>query len=118
MKVFRTLAVALAGTIVAAIVAAGQTWEPLNNQPGFNPGTMLLLTDGTVFVHSEPNCLTCTGTDYSSWYKLTPDSVSVPNADYRLLPPSLIDDLEGLAENLDNAAKGISSRVGDGLERM
>jgi len=32
------------------------------------------LTDGTVLAHSEPNCLSCTSTDYSSWYKLTPDS--------------------------------------------
>jgi hypothetical protein len=70
MKMLRTLA----GIVIASSLAAGQTWEPLNNQPSFNPGTMLLLTDGTVFVHSEPNCLTCTGTDYSSWYKLTPDS--------------------------------------------
>jgi len=35
---------------------------------------MLLLTDGTVLVHSEPNSTTTTSTDYSSWYKLTPDA--------------------------------------------
>jgi hypothetical protein len=45
----------------------------LNNQPSFDAGVMLLLSDETVLVHSEPNCLTCTSTDYSSWYKLTPD---------------------------------------------
>jgi len=33
---------------------------------------MLLLTDGRVLVHSEPNCTGCTG-NYSSWYTLTPD---------------------------------------------
>ena len=66
--------------VVAAIVLfeAGvrraQTWEPLNNQPPISAGVMLLLTDGSVMVHSEPNCLTCTSTDYSSWYKLTPDA--------------------------------------------
>src|SRR5207302_10995313 len=48
--------------------------QPLTHQPSFNPGSMLLLTDGTILVHSEPNCLTCTSTDYSSWYKLTPDA--------------------------------------------
>jgi len=74
MKVLQTLAVVLVGLIVATGVGTCQTWQPLNNQPSFNPGTMLLLTDGTVLVHSEPNCLTCTTTDYSSWYKLTPDS--------------------------------------------
>jgi hypothetical protein len=34
---------------------------------------MLLLTDGTILAHSEPNCLSCTSTDYNSWYKFTPD---------------------------------------------
>jgi len=54
--------------------ALGQSWQPLNNQPSFDAGAMLLLTDGSVIVVSEPNCTTCTGTDYSSWYKLTPDT--------------------------------------------
>jgi hypothetical protein len=35
---------------------------------------VLLLTDGTVLAHSEPNCLNCTSTDYNSWYRLTPDT--------------------------------------------
>src|SRR5919108_1806944 len=73
MKPLRALALVLAALVFES-AAAAQTWEPLTNQPSFNPGAMLLLTDGTVFVHSEPNCLTCTSTDYSSWYKLTPDS--------------------------------------------
>jgi hypothetical protein len=34
---------------------------------------MLLLTDGRVLVHSEPNCTGCKG-NYSSWYMLTPDN--------------------------------------------
>jgi hypothetical protein len=34
---------------------------------------MLLLTDGRVLVHSEPNCKGCTG-NYSNWYTLTPDN--------------------------------------------
>src|SRR6058998_1552002 len=74
MKLLRILAVVVLSLMISITFAAGQTWEPLANQPTFNPGVMLLLTDGTVIMHSEPNCLTCTTTDYSSWYKLTPDS--------------------------------------------
>lgn len=74
MSVLRMLALSLAGFIVAAGIATGQSWQPLTNQPSFSPGAVLLLTDGTVLAHSEPNCLSCTSTDYSSWYKLTPDN--------------------------------------------
>src|SRR5437660_9380699 len=74
MRILRILAVVVLSLMISITFAAGQTWEPLTNQPTFNPGVMLLLTDGTVIMHSEPNCLTCTTTDYSSWYKLTPDS--------------------------------------------
>src|SRR5947209_14833346 len=74
MRILRILGVVVLGLMISITIAAGQTWEPLTNQPTFNPGVMLLLTDGTVIMHSEPNCLTCTTTDYSSWYKLTPDS--------------------------------------------
>jgi len=55
--------------LVLLLAASGisQTWVPLNNQP--NPylslGNPLLLTDGTVILHSP-----CT----PAWYKLTPDS--------------------------------------------
>jgi hypothetical protein len=34
---------------------------------------MLLLTDGRILVHSEPNCNGCTG-NYNNWYTLTPDA--------------------------------------------
>jgi hypothetical protein len=44
-------------------------WEPLKNAPSFDPGTMLLASDGTVLVHAEPPS---GGT--SAWYKLTPNS--------------------------------------------
>jgi hypothetical protein len=74
MTVLRMLALTLAGFAVAAGIATGQSWQPLTNQPSFSPGAVLLLTDGTVLAHSEPNCLSCTSTDYSSWYKLTPDN--------------------------------------------
>jgi hypothetical protein len=73
MKAPLGLARISAALIITTAIAAAQTWEPLSNQPSFNPGAILLLTDGSVVMHSEPNCLTCTSTDYSSWYKLTPD---------------------------------------------
>jgi hypothetical protein len=52
-------------------IAAGKAspWKPLRHQPSFDPGTMLLASDGTVLVHAEPPA---GGT--SAWYKLTPDS--------------------------------------------
>ncbi len=44
-------------------------WVALKNAPPFYPGTMLLASDGTVLVHSEPPS---GGT--SAWYKLTPNA--------------------------------------------
>jgi hypothetical protein len=72
MTLRRMLASVLLTTVLLAVSHA-QTWHRINNMPPFQPGAMLLLTDGTVLVHSEPNCLNCTSTDYQSWYKLTPD---------------------------------------------
>jgi len=60
------MALAAAALLMGAGVASAQTWQPLNNQPGFVAGATLLLTDGTVLVHDE-------GTDFQAWYKLTPD---------------------------------------------
>jgi hypothetical protein len=48
---------------------AASPWEPLKNAPPFDPGSMLLASDGTVLVHVEPPY---GGT--SDWYKLTPSS--------------------------------------------
>jgi hypothetical protein len=53
MRVLRALVVALACPLIGTVISAAQTWQPLNNQPSFNPGAMLLLTDG-VLMHSEP----------------------------------------------------------------
>ncbi|MGP0031276.1 MAG: hypothetical protein ACLPVF_12315 [Acidimicrobiales bacterium] len=49
--------------------AVTSPWQPLLHAPPFDPGTMLLASDGTVLVHSEPPS---GGT--SAWYKLTPDA--------------------------------------------
>ncbi|SRR6266487_387157 len=40
------------------------TWNALQNQPGFNASTMLLLTDGTVMCQDDAQ---------AQWYKFTPD---------------------------------------------
>jgi hypothetical protein len=48
-------------------------WTPLVNPPPFGtPGTMLLLSDGTVLVHDEPDNNVTGGTN--EWWKLTPDA--------------------------------------------
>lgn len=58
-------------------------WTPLIHQPGFNPGTMLLESDGTVLVHFEPPA---GGTP--DWYRLTPDKRgSYVNGSWSKLPP-------------------------------
>jgi hypothetical protein len=74
MTTWQKFAVLLATILTLALTTGAQTWQTVTNPAPFNAGAMVLLTDGTVMVHSEPNCLTCTGTDYSSWYKLTPDA--------------------------------------------
>ena len=48
------------------------SWTKGRNAPPVSVGAMLLLTDGRVLVHSEPNCTGCIG-NYSHWYTLTPD---------------------------------------------
>lgn len=54
-------------------------------------GAMLLLTDGRVLVHEEPNCSassTCVGTSYSTWYTLTPDKTgSYINGTWKKVAP-------------------------------
>ena len=60
------------------ITAAAQTWTPLTHEPPVSVGAMLLLTDGRVLVHEEPNCsgsgCVSTTNAYNNWYTLTPDS--------------------------------------------
>ena len=52
------------------------TWGTLGGASGLpngpaNAGTMLLLTDGTVLCHDEPNTGAVSGSN--RWYKLSPD---------------------------------------------
>lgn len=53
------------------------SWQDLTNQPIFNAGTMLLLTDGSVLCHDEPNTTAVSGSN--RWWKLIPDH----NGSYR-----------------------------------
>ncbi len=53
--------------------ASAATWTKAATAPPASVGAMLLLTDGRVLVHSEPNCNGCVG-NYSNWYTLTPDN--------------------------------------------
>ncbi len=48
------------------------TWSAITNQPTFNAGTMLLLTDGSVLCHDEPNSGGVTGTRH--WWRFVPDA--------------------------------------------
>ena len=47
----------------------------MTNAPPVSFGATMLLTDGRVLLHEEPNCSgsTCKGKDYTAWYTLTPD---------------------------------------------
>src|SRR6202795_3068517 len=55
---------------------SGPYWTKLNNAPPVSVGAMLLLTDGRVLVHEEPNCsgTGCSRMHYTACYILTPDS--------------------------------------------
>ena len=55
------------------ISPASGTWAKATKAPPVSMGSMLLLTDGRILVHSEPNCTGCTG-NYNNWYTLTPDA--------------------------------------------
>lgn len=66
MKFLRTVSIA-AVALLCSIGAAAQSWQALNNKASFGAGAMLLLTDGSVLVHSEQS-------NSQNWYKLTPDA--------------------------------------------
>jgi hypothetical protein len=55
------------------VPASSAFWTTIKTKPSVSVGAMLLLTDGRVLVHSEPNCSGCVG-NYQNWYTLTPDN--------------------------------------------
>ena len=59
-------------TAPQVVPPAAAAWTKAKTAPPVSVGAMLLLTDGRVLVHSEPNCGGCVG-NYSHWYTLTPD---------------------------------------------
>ncbi len=61
-------AVLLAAATPALATDAG--WQPLSNAPPFDPGVMLLLTDGQVMVQDQGDSEAGTG----NWWLLTPDA--------------------------------------------
>lgn len=52
------------------VPASGSPWQELVHQPPFNPGPMLLLTDGTVLVQSVGS----NGGGSPQWWRLTPNA--------------------------------------------
>jgi hypothetical protein len=61
-----------ASDVDSGVNPAGSRWTKASHAPPVSVGAMLLLTDGRVLVHSEPNCSGCKG-NYANWYALTPD---------------------------------------------
>jgi hypothetical protein len=68
-------AVACLAVVGSVAIANCQTWTPVTTAPPVSLGAMMLLTDGRVLLHEEPNCSgsSCKGKDYTAWYTLTPD---------------------------------------------
>jgi hypothetical protein len=62
----------IAVLVASTTIAHAQTWTPLANQPPVSPDMALLLTDGTVMLHTaDPN----TGYGTGDWWRLTPDQL-------------------------------------------
>ena len=59
-------------TVPQVVPPSGASWTKAKSAPPVSVGAMLLLTDGRVLVHSEPNCSGCVG-NYNNWYTFTPD---------------------------------------------
>jgi hypothetical protein len=63
----RKLGITLLALLALPGIVSAQKWTPLNHQPTFPVGAILLLTDGTVLLHQEQD------SNPQNWYKLTPD---------------------------------------------
>ncbi len=68
-RLARLIAPAPLPAFAPAVVPAGSPWQTLATQPPFNPGAMLLLTDGTVMVQDQGPSNGGSG----NWWRLTPD---------------------------------------------
>lgn len=68
MMMLRKLGIALLALLTLPGIVSAQKWTPLKNQPNFQPGAMILLTDGTVIIHEEQDA------NPRNWFKLTPDN--------------------------------------------
>ena len=81
MTLLRRVAVPLSVFLLLSVSGSAQVWQPLHNPASFTAGAMLLLTDGSVLVHSEQS-------NSSQWYKLTPDaSGSYVNGSWSQIAP-------------------------------
>ncbi|HUB63208.1 MAG TPA: hypothetical protein VL996_01985 [Methylocella sp.] len=52
-----------------AVVPSVSPWQPIANQPPFNPGAMLLLTDGTLLVQDQG----AENSGSTGWWRFAPD---------------------------------------------
>src|ERR1700722_16149569 len=70
MRSIRILGLVPAVFLALTGVAQAQSWQQLTTPPPFSPETALLLTDGTIMVHTyDPT----TGNGGSDWWRLPPD---------------------------------------------
>jgi len=67
MMMLKKAGIALLALLALLGIASAQKWTPLKHQPNFQPGSMALLTDGTVLIHEEQD------SNPQKWFKLTPD---------------------------------------------
>ena len=68
MMMLKKAGIALLASLALLGIANAQKWTPLKHQPNFQPGSMALLTDGTVLIHEEQD------NNPQKWFKLTPDN--------------------------------------------
>src|SRR6516165_7567234 len=99
----RTRALGFQGVLVLGLLIIGAApgraadWKPLANLAPNFPGTMILLSDGTVMVQNYSNPA------YQGWMRLTPDATgSYINGTWSLLAPMSTPRLYFASEVLPN----------------